>query len=62
MGDKVGSGIGLSYRPVSLCSLAGRYDNDNPMPESTLFPQAGTKNLATATATATDLRSLVQSV
>jgi hypothetical protein len=24
-GDKVESGIGLSYRPVSLCNLAGRY-------------------------------------
>jgi hypothetical protein len=34
--DIVDSGIGLSYRPVSLCSLAGRYDN--PMPESTFFP------------------------
>jgi hypothetical protein len=27
MGDIVDSGIELSYRPVSLCSLAGRYDN-----------------------------------
>jgi hypothetical protein len=34
MGDKVDSGIGLSYRPASLCSLAGLYDN--PMPESTM--------------------------
>jgi hypothetical protein len=33
MGDKVG--FGLSYRPVNLCSLAGRYYN--PVPESTLF-------------------------
>ncbi len=32
-GDKVDSGVGLSYLPASLCSLAGRYDN--PMPEST---------------------------
>ncbi len=30
------SGIGLSYRPASLCSLAGRYDNH--MPESTISP------------------------
>ncbi len=29
------SGKGLAYRPVSLCSLAGRYDN--PMPESTMY-------------------------
>ncbi len=35
-GDIVYFIIGLSYRPVSLCSLAGRYDN--PMPESTLSP------------------------
>jgi hypothetical protein len=27
LGDKVDSEIGLSYRPASLCSLAGRYDN-----------------------------------
>jgi hypothetical protein len=31
MGDVVDSGIRLSYRPVSLCRLAG----DNPMPEQT---------------------------
>ncbi len=31
LGDKVNSSIGLSYRPASPCSLAGRYDN--PMPE-----------------------------
>ncbi len=30
MVDIVDSGIGLLYRPASLCSLAGRYDN--PMP------------------------------
>jgi hypothetical protein len=30
-GDKVDSGIRLSYRPASLWNLAGRYDN--PMPE-----------------------------
>ncbi len=34
IGDTVDSGIRLSYRPASLCSLAGRYDN----PESTLSP------------------------
>jgi hypothetical protein len=34
MGDIVDSGIGWSYRPASLCSLVGRYDN--PMLESTL--------------------------
>jgi hypothetical protein len=27
MGDKVDCGIGWSYRPASLCSLMGRYDN-----------------------------------
>ncbi len=26
-GDRVDSGLGLSYRPTSLCSLAGRYNN-----------------------------------
>jgi hypothetical protein len=30
-GDKVDSGIGLSYRPATLCSLEGRHDN--PIPE-----------------------------
>ncbi len=36
-GDKVDSGIGLSYRPARrLHRLAGRYDH--PMPESTLSP------------------------
>ncbi len=45
MGDIVDSGIGFSYRPASLCSLAGRYDN--PMPESTVCPQSGTTKLAT---------------
>ncbi len=41
--DIVDSGIGLSDRPASLCSLAGQYDN--PMQESTISPQSGTKNL-----------------
>ncbi len=36
-GDIVDSGIELSYRPASQCSLSGRYDN--PMPESSLSPQ-----------------------
>jgi hypothetical protein len=34
--DKVDSGIGLSYRAASLCSMADRYDY--PMPESTISP------------------------
>jgi len=34
-GDIVNSGIGLSYRPANLCSLAGLYDN--PMPDSTTY-------------------------
>jgi hypothetical protein len=42
-GDKVDSGIGLTYRSASLCSLAGRYDN----PMSTASPQSGTKNFST---------------
>ncbi len=44
-GDKVNSGIGLSYRPASLCSLAGRCDN--LMPELTSSPQSGTMNSGT---------------
>ncbi len=36
--DIIDSGIGL-YRPVDLCSLAGRYDN--PMPASTICPSQG---------------------
>ncbi len=43
-GDIVDYGIGLSYRPTSLCSLAGRYYN--PICQSGLIPQSGTKNLA----------------
>jgi hypothetical protein len=35
-GDKVNSGIGLSYRPARLHGLAGRYDN--PLPELN-YPQ-----------------------
>ncbi len=32
----------LSYRPASLCSLAGWYNNpNNPMPESTISPSQG---------------------
>ncbi len=44
MADEVDYDIGLSYRPVRLHNLAGRYDN--PMPSSTLSPQIGTINLA----------------
>jgi hypothetical protein len=45
-GDKVDYGIGLSYRPVWLHRLAGRYDSH--LLQSTLFPPtAGTMNLAT---------------
>ncbi len=35
LGDKVNSDIGLSYRPASPCSLAGRYDN--PICQSWLY-------------------------
>jgi hypothetical protein len=48
LGDIVDSGIGLSHRhatAASLRSLAGR--KDNPMPELTLSPLSGIKNLAT---------------
>ncbi len=40
-GDKVNSGIGLSYRPATarLHRLAGQYNN--PMPESTISPGQG---------------------
>ncbi len=41
-GVKVDFGIGLSYRPLSLGSLVGRYDN--PMPELTLSPSQGLRN------------------
>ncbi len=44
LGDIVDSGIVLSYQPVRLHRLEGRYSN--PMPESTI-PQSGTKDLAT---------------
>ncbi len=44
-GDKVNSGIGLSYRPARLHWLADRYDN--PMPELTLSPSHGSVNSAT---------------
>ncbi len=43
-GDKVDSGIGLSYRLAGLLRLVGRYDN--PMPESTLSPSQGSTNSA----------------
>ncbi len=41
--DVVNSGIELLYRPASLCSLAGRYDNP-ALPELTLYPPSGTMN------------------
>ncbi len=40
----VDSGIGLSDRPARLHRLPGQYDN--PMTESTICSQSGTKNLA----------------
>jgi hypothetical protein len=40
-GDKVNSVKGLSYLPASLCSLEGRYEYDNPLPESTVSPRQG---------------------
>ncbi len=42
--DIVDYATGLSYWPTRLHWLAGRYDN--PMPESTIFPQSGTRNSA----------------
>jgi hypothetical protein len=44
-GDKVDYGIGMSYRPVRLNRLAGRYDN--PYAIVDYIPQSGTMNLAT---------------
>jgi hypothetical protein len=44
-GDKVDSGIGLSYRLAIQCSLVGRYDN--PMPKLALSSQSETMNLPT---------------
>jgi hypothetical protein len=48
-GDKVDSGIGLSYGAAKLHRLAGRYDN--PLPESTIinpnFPNSESINLVT---------------
>ncbi len=43
-GDKVNSGIELSYRParLRLHMLVGLYDN--PMPASTISPSQGTMN------------------
>ncbi len=43
-GDKVDSGIGLSYRPAKLNRLAARYDT---LCRSQLYPHSGTMNLAT---------------
>ncbi len=42
-GDKVNSGIGLSYLSARIHGLAGRYDNS--MPESTLSPSQGSTEL-----------------
>jgi hypothetical protein len=36
--DKVDCAIGLSYRPASLCSLTGRYDNPMHSHISQLYP------------------------
>ncbi len=44
-GDKVNSGMGLSYWPARLHWPAGRYNN--PMPELTLSPSHGSINSAT---------------
>jgi hypothetical protein len=44
IGDIVDSGIGFSYRPASLCSLAVRQPYAGEM---TLCPRSGTMNLAT---------------
>jgi hypothetical protein len=42
----VDSGVGLSYRPASLCNpAAGQYNN--PMPKF-YIPQSGTENFASA--------------
>ncbi len=43
--DIVDSGRGLTYRPVSLWRLEGRYDD--PMPVSAIASQSWTKNLET---------------
>ncbi len=45
LGDKVNSGIGLTDRPASPCSMAGR--DDNTMPELSLSTQLRSVNLAT---------------
>jgi hypothetical protein len=41
-GDKVNSGIGLSYWAARLHTKAARHDN--PMPELTLSPESGSLN------------------
>ncbi len=43
LGDKVNSGIGLSYRPQAHVAWLA----DNAMPELTLSPQSGSMNSAT---------------
>jgi hypothetical protein len=47
LGDIVDSGIGFTYRPASLCNLAGPYNY--PMPESTLSPSQGLRILSART-------------
>jgi hypothetical protein len=54
--DTVDYGIGLTYRPASICSLTGQYDN--PMSKSTLSPQSGTMNLASGLSSPFRLLSL----
>jgi hypothetical protein len=44
-GDKVDSGLGFSYRPISLHKPM---DTICTKPESTISPHLGTMNLATA--------------
>ncbi len=47
-GDKVNSGIGLSYRPACQTTWTGGDGPvSNPMPESTLSPSQGSMNSAT---------------
>ncbi len=54
-GDKINSGIGLSYRPDRLHGLAGRYENSTP--EFTLSPSHGCMNSATVVLLETTFRT-----
>jgi hypothetical protein len=38
------AGIWMSYRPASLCSLAGRYDNPMPLKSGTMNLPTGMPN------------------